>query len=277
MKSDAAGSAVGVVLIGSSVGAVLAHGAGGHGPLQLLPPLVLLLIGVLVSPASLIAELLGPRYSVAVCLLVATAGQLTGTTWPAAEAVCAFVVGIAVALVQPLALLAVRQWCGRRCILAGGLGVAGFAAGALSSWPIGVFCGLAALWWIGLSLSGARWRRSGERVPPLPFRRPEVWLMAIVFGSTAQFLVSSSGWVAASVCVLLPRVLSLPIGLAQTNREVVPFASLMFGLGHLANGLSRQLLPTPAVRFSGAGADLALLAAAAALLLASWGLLNRWP
>lgn len=301
MKGDPLGSAVGVALVGMSVGAVLAHGTNGDCRPQLLPPLVLLLIGTRVSPASLIAELLGSRYSLAICLLLATVGQLTGTTWPAIEAACGFVVGIAVALVQPLALLAVRQWYGRRCVLAAWLGVVGFAAGALSTWPIALLCGLAAFWWIGLSLSGSKWQRSGETVPPLPFRRRDAWLMAIAFGSSAPCFVSSSGCVAAalhsrtascrlgsgwaarfgvviavaSICVLLPLVLSLPMGLAQTSREVVPLASLMFGLGHLADGLSRQLLPTLAFRFGPAGADLALLAAGAALLLASWGLLHR--
>lgn len=302
MTEGAAGPAVGVGLIGLSVGAVLAHGATGHGPLQLLPPVLLLLVGVLVSPASLVAELLGSRHGLAVCLLVATAGQVTRTALPAAEAVCGLVVGIAVALVQPLTLQAVRQWCRRRCIMATGLGVVGFAAGARSTWPIGVFCGLSALWWIGLSLRGSKWRRSGRRVPPLPFRRREVWLMATAFGSSALFLVSSSGCFAAvlhgrstscqlgpgwaarlgtvsavlSVCVL-PLVLALPIGLAQTPSEVVPLASLMFALGHLASGLSRQLLPILVARFGVASADLALLLAAAALLLATRGLQNRQP
>jgi len=233
---------VGVGLTGLAVGAVLAHNANGHGPLKLLPPLVLLLVGVLVSPASLTAERLGCRRALTTCLLVATGAEVAGAAWPVVDTVCAFVVGVAVALVQPLTLLAVRQWCAAHSLLAAGVGMAGFALGALSPLPIGVCCVLPALWWLGLGPRDLGRIRSYRRVPPLPFGRRDVWWMAVLFGAAMLLLDGSVVVAAVAACVLLPRVLLLPLRAARAGSDVVPLASLMFGLGHLGNGLVHQLV-----------------------------------
>ena len=202
------------LIIGPLVGQVQADLGMSHGVAGLLGTIPVLAMGFLAPLGPVLADSIGPRLGVAVCVALIVVFGVARALLPDSATVLLATVGIGfgMALSGPILTMIVRARLPNNPAAGTGAYVIGFVIGgtitaavavpladALGGWR-GAFAVVSAaglvslLTWLWLMPRDVGFVRVRPSRPRLPWRRPAAWLLGAIFGSQSILFYGSITW-----------------------------------------------------------------------------------